>query len=129
MYTGADEIVMVAGDSSAIQEEIKALEESKRDIDYTQDQEVWMAEVEAIQVQIRAKQEEMNAVPQVEKDNTVYWEGYYGGCKRTSYNTHGGVHTLGGTPFRKKLCRGRIYLRPCKRCVLYRAAFCKLDIR
>ena len=101
MYTGADEIVMVAGDSSAIQEEIKALEESKRDIDYTQDQEVWMAEVEAIQVQIRAKQEEMNAVPQVEKDNTVYWEGYYGGCKRTSYNTHGGVHTLGGTPFRK----------------------------
>ncbi len=101
MYTGADEIVMVAGDSSAIQEEIKALEESKRDIDYTQDQEVWMAEVEAIQVQIRAKLEEMNAVPQVEKDNTVYWEGYYGGCKRTSYNTQGGVHTLGGTPFRK----------------------------
>ena len=101
MYTGADEIVMVAGDSSAIQAEIKALEDSKRDIDYTQDQEVWMAEVEAIQVQIRAKQEEMNAVPQVEKDNTVYWEGYYGGCKRTSYNTQGGVHKLGGTPFRK----------------------------
>ena len=101
MYTGADEIEMVAGDSSAIQAEIEALEESKKDIDYTQDQEVWMAEVEAIQVQIRAKQEEMNAVPQVEKDNTVYWEGYYGGCKRTSYNTHGGVHTLGGTPFRK----------------------------
>lgn len=22
-------------------------------------------------------------------------------CKRTSYNTNGGVHTLGGTPFRK----------------------------
>ena len=43
----------------------------------------------------------MNAVPQVEKDNTVYWEGYYGGCKRTSYNTQGGVHKLGGTPFRK----------------------------
>ena len=101
MYTGADEIVMVAGDSSAIQEEIKALEESKRDIDYTQDEEVVKAEQEAIQVQIRAKQEEMNAVPQVEKDNTVYWEGYYGGCKRTSYNTQGGVHTLGGTPFRK----------------------------
>jgi hypothetical protein len=36
-----------------------------------------------------------------ELDNTVYWEGYYGGCKRTSYNTRGGVHTLGGTPFRK----------------------------
>ena len=22
-------------------------------------------------------------------------------CKRTSYNTHGGIHSLGGTPFRK----------------------------
>jgi len=101
MYTGADEIVMVAGDSSAIQAEIEALEESKKDIDYTQDKEVVKAEQEAIQVQIRAKLEEMNAVPQVEKDNTVYWEGYYGGCKRTSYNTQGGVHKLGGTPFRK----------------------------
>jgi len=101
MYTGADEIVMVAGDSSAIQAEIEALEESKKDIDYTQDVEVWKAETEAIQVQINAKLEEMNAVPQVEKDNTVYWEGYYGGCKRTSYNTQGGVHKLGGTPFRK----------------------------
>ena len=101
MYTGADEIVMVAGDSAAIQAEIEALEESKRDIDYTQDEEVWRAENEAIQVQIQAKLEEMNAVPQVEKDNTVYWEGFYGGCKRTSYNTQGGVHKLGGTPFRK----------------------------
>ena len=101
MYTGADEIVMVAGDSSEIQAEIEALEESKKDIDYTQDEEVWRAENEAIQVQIQAKLEEMNAVPQVEKDNSAYWEGYYGGCKRTSYNTQGGVHKLGGTPFRK----------------------------
>lgn len=101
MYTGADEIVMVAGDSSAIQEEIKALEESKKDIDYTQDIEVWMAEVEAIQVQINAKLDEIAAVPEVEQDNSVYWEGFYGGCKRTSYNTQGGVHKLGGTPFRK----------------------------
>ena len=101
MHTGADEIVMVAGDSSAIQEEIKALEDSKKDIDYTQDEEVVKAEREAIQVQIRAKLEEMYAVPDVEFDNTIYWEGYYGGCKRTSYNTRGGVHKLGGTPFRK----------------------------
>ena len=36
-----------------------------------------------------------------EVDNSVYWEGFYGGCKRTSYNTQGGVHKLGGTPFRK----------------------------
>ena len=35
------------------------------------------------------------------EDNSVYWEGYYGGCKRTSYNTRGGAHKLGGTPFRK----------------------------
>ncbi len=101
MYTGADEIEMVAGDSSAIQAEIEALEESKKDIDYTQDRETLNAELEAIQVQIRAKLEEMNAVPQVEFDNSVYWEGFYGGCKRTSYNTQGGVHKLGGTPFRK----------------------------
>ena len=101
IYSGVDEIVMVAGDSSEIQEEIKALEDSKKDIDYTQDQEVWMAEVEAIQVQITAKLDEMDAVPKVEFDNSIYWEGFYGGCKRTSYNTRGGVHTLGGTPFRK----------------------------
>ena len=69
MYTGADEIVMVAGDSSEIQAEIEALEDSKKDIDYTQDRETLDAELEAIQVQIRAKLEEMNAVPQVEKDN------------------------------------------------------------
>ena len=33
------------------------------------------------------------------------WEQQYGSfrgqaCKRTSFNTHGGVHTLGGTPLR-----------------------------
>lgn len=45
-----------------------------------------------------------------EKDNTVYWEGYCGGCKRTSYNTKGGVHKLGGTPFRKNYAGvGHIY--------------------
>ena len=34
------------------------------------------------------------------------WEAYYGAfrgqkCVRTSYNTRGGLHALGGTPFRK----------------------------
>ena len=101
MYSGVDEIVMKAGDSSAIQEEINALEESKKEVDYTQDEEVVKAELQAIQDQIQAKLEEMRAVPQVEFDNSAYWEGYYGGCKRTSYNTQGGVHKLGGTPFRK----------------------------
>ena len=39
------------------------------------------------------------------EDNTD-WEHWYGDfegkvCKRTSYNTYGGVHVLSGTPFRK----------------------------
>jgi hypothetical protein len=40
-------------------------------------------------------------------DGVAYdWEEYYGEvmgytCKRTSYNTKGGVHVNGGTPFRK----------------------------
>ena len=54
-----------------------------------------------IENQIKTKIEEIDAIPKVEKDNTIYWEGYYGGCKRTSYNTKGGEHRLGGTPFRK----------------------------
>jgi len=41
-----------------------------------------------------------------EVDHTEDWEKYYqklgyGICKRTSYNTVGGVHQNGGTPFRK----------------------------
>ena len=41
-----------------------------------------------------------------ETDTSYDWETYYGNirgvtCKRTSYNTQGGSHTLGGTPFRK----------------------------
>lgn len=43
----------------------------------------------------------------VGKDESNYdWEAHYGQfrgqvCKRTSYNTHGGVHSSGGIPFRK----------------------------
>jgi len=49
--------------------------------------------------------DENNVVVQVivgknESEDGVDWEQYYGG-KRTSYNTRGGVHLLGGTPFRK----------------------------
>lgn len=41
-----------------------------------------------------------------ETDGNINWEIHYGNireqvCKRTSYNTHGGIHLLGGTPFRK----------------------------
>ena len=34
-----------------------------------------------------------------EGENGVDWEAYYGAV-RTSYNTHGGQHLNGGTPFR-----------------------------
>lgn len=41
-----------------------------------------------------------------ETDGPTNWEMHYGNfreqvCKRTSYNTRGGVHINGGTPFRK----------------------------
>jgi hypothetical protein len=41
-----------------------------------------------------------------EGDGDHNWEEFYGNelnqvCKRTSYNTHGGQHLLGGTPYRK----------------------------
>lgn len=41
-----------------------------------------------------------------ENEGGIDWEQYYGefrgqSCKRTSYNTIGGVHTAGGVPFRK----------------------------
>ena len=41
-----------------------------------------------------------------ESDTSQNWEVFYGNmtnqtCKRTSYNTSGGVHSSGGTPFRK----------------------------
>ena len=41
-----------------------------------------------------------------ETDGPINWEIHYGNireqvCKRTSYNTKGGVHSEGGVPFRK----------------------------
>ena len=41
-----------------------------------------------------------------EGEEGVDWEAHYGAfrgqtCKRTSYNTQGGVHSGGGTPYRK----------------------------
>jgi hypothetical protein len=41
-----------------------------------------------------------------EGEDGIDWEVHYGNfrqqiCKRTSYNTIGGEHSLGGTPFRK----------------------------
>jgi len=55
--------------------------------------------------------DENNTVTEVivgkeENENGVDWEAHYGAfrrqaCRRTSYNTSGGVHCNGGTPFRK----------------------------
>ena len=53
--------------------------------------------------------DENNIVTEVivgKDEGEVDWEQHYGAfrsqsCKRTSYNTSGGVHRLGGTPFRK----------------------------
>lgn len=55
--------------------------------------------------------DENNVVTEVivgkdEGDDGIDWEAHYGAfrnqtCKRTSYNTIGGIHAGGGTPFRK----------------------------
>jgi len=55
--------------------------------------------------------DESNIVTEVivgknEGEEGTDWEVHYGNfrgqvCKRTSYNTQGGIHTSGGTPFRK----------------------------
>jgi len=55
--------------------------------------------------------DENNTVTEVivgkdEGEEGVDWEAHYGAfrgqpCKRTSYNTRGGVHSGGGTPYRK----------------------------
>ena len=79
-----------------IEQEIKDLEESRTG--------KTLEEVADIEAEIQVKIEEIQALPPEIIDNTVYWEGYYGKgglCKRTSYNTIGGVHQNGGTPFRK----------------------------
>jgi hypothetical protein len=85
-----------------IEQEIKDLEASR--VDQETGQALPKEEVAAIDAQVQAKLEELHALPPEVIDNTIYWEGYYGKgqlCKRTSYNTIGGVHQNGGTPFRK----------------------------
>ena len=107
VITGVSEVKYISGDSTAQQEEIKALEESKKDIEYNHIEDEYPAELKAIDDQIQALIEEIQNIPQVEVDNTLYWEGWYRhhgkvqAVRRMSYNTQGGVHRLGGTPFRK----------------------------
>ena len=96
VITGVPETYKKSARDETIEQEIKDLEDSRTG--KTQE------EVTAIEAEIQVKLEELHALPPEVIDNTVYWEGYYGKgglCKRTSYNTIGGVHQNGGTPFRK----------------------------
>jgi len=96
VITGVPETYEVAASNETLEQEIRDLEESRVGKE--------LEEVVAIDAQVQAKLKELNALPPEIVDNTIYWEGYYGKgglCKRTSYNTIGGVHQNGGTPFRK----------------------------
>ena len=102
VITGVPETFMEAASDETLEQEIKDLEASR--VNPETHEALPIEEVAAIDAQISAKLEELHALPPVEVDNTEYWEGYYGKgglCKRTSYNTIGGVHQNDGTPFRK----------------------------
>ena len=114
--SGANEIKYVSGDSSAQNEQVRVLEESKKDIEYNPIEDEYPAELQAIDDQIQALIEEIRNIPQVAVDDTLYWEGWYRhqagvqAVRRMSYNTQGGVHKLGGTPFRKNYAgKGYMY--------------------
>ena len=97
VITGVLETYEKSARDETLEQEIRDLEDS-RTADKTQE------EITAIEAEIQVKLEELHALPPEVIDNTVYWEGYYGKgglCRRTSYNTIGGVHQNGGTPFRK----------------------------
>ena len=97
VITGVLETYEKSARDETIEKEIRDLEDS-RTADKTQE------EITAIEAEIQVKLEELYALPPEVIDNTIYWEGYYGKgglCKRTSYNTIGGVHQSGGTPYRK----------------------------
>jgi hypothetical protein len=96
VITGVIETYEKSASDETLEQEIEDLEKSRTG--------KTLEEITAIEAEIQAKLEELYALPPETIDNTVYWEGYYGKgqlCKRTSYNTIGGVHQNGGTPFRK----------------------------
>tara|TARA_Y100000401_G_C8318107_1_gene223712 strand:- start:634 stop:1581 length:948 start_codon:yes stop_codon:yes gene_type:complete len=105
VITGVVETYAKPATDETLEQEIKELEESRTG--------KTLEEVSELDSQISAKLEEFHALPPDVIDNTEYWEGYYGKgqlCKRTSYNTYGGVHQNGGTPFRKNYAGvGMIY--------------------
>ena len=96
VITGVLETYEVEARDETLEQEIIDLEDSRAG--------KTLEEVVEIEQQIQAKVEELQALPLQTVDNTEYWEGYYGKgqlCKRTSYNTYGGVHQNAGSPFRK----------------------------
>ena len=96
VITGVLETYEKSARDETLEQEIRDLEDSRTG--------KTKEEVTAIEAEIQVKLEELHALPPEVIDNTVYWEGYYGKggiCRRTSYNTIGGVHQNGGTPFRK----------------------------
>ena len=107
--TGVDEMKYTPGDASAQNGQIFDLERSKEGVEDA-------AELQVIDDQIQALREEIENIPPIGTDDTLYWEGWYrhhGGVqavRRMSYNTQGGVHKLGGTPFRKNYAgKGYMY--------------------
>ena len=97
VITGVLETYEKSARDETIEQEIIDLQNS-RTVDNT------LEEITAIEAEVDIKLQELHALPPEVIDNTVYWEGYYGKgglCRRTSYNTIGGVHQSGGTPFRK----------------------------
>jgi hypothetical protein len=100
VITGVSEVKYTPRYASAQNGQIFDLERSKEGIED-------VVVVQAIDDQIQALIEEIQNIPQVEVDNTLYWEGWYRhqarvqAVRRMSYNTQGGMHKLGGTPFRK----------------------------
>ena len=105
VITGVLETYEKAATDETLEQEIKDLGDSRAGKS--------KEEVTELDSQISAKVEEIQALPPEVIDNTEYWEGYYGKgglCKRTSYNTFGGIHQNGGTPFRKNYAGvGMIY--------------------
>jgi hypothetical protein len=85
-----------AGKDETLHQELKDLENSRAGKN--------IEEIIEIEAEMQIKLEQIQNLPPEIIDNTVYWEGYYGKgglCKRTSFNTHAGVHLNDKTPFRK----------------------------
>ena len=102
VITGVSEIKYEIGSDEEFEQEIEALHDKKRELEASGEKK--LEERIEVEKEIKEKIEERGDIPPTETDDTDYWEGYYGKgqlCKRTSFNTLGGAHQLGGTPFRK----------------------------